>query len=84
MRGERAEPVMPKEEDILASRIPWSIVSKAADKSSRTRADSLRLSIASSRSYCMRRRAREGEGDSEVWSHLVTKGASKMVQKFET
>ena len=57
MRGERAEPVMPKEEDSLASRIPWSIVSKAADKSSRTRADSLRLSIAISRSFCIRRRA---------------------------
>ena len=48
---------MPKEEDSLARRIPWSIVSKAADKSSRTRADSLRLSIASSRSFCIRRRA---------------------------
>ena len=29
---------MPKEEDSLSRRIPWSIVSKAADKSSKTRA----------------------------------------------
>ena len=48
---------MPKVEVSLERRILWSIVSKAADKSRRTRAESLRLLIASKRSFWILRRA---------------------------
>ena len=47
----RADPVTPKIEESLEKRILWSIVSKAADRSKRARAESLLLSIASKRSF---------------------------------
>ena len=42
----RARPVKPNVEESLVRRSWWSMVSKAAERSRRTRAESLRLSIA--------------------------------------
>ena len=53
----RAEPVKPNLEENLARRMLYSIVSKVAERSKRTRAESLRWSMASRRSFCIRRRA---------------------------
>jgi len=47
----KAGPVKPKVEESLVSRSWWSMVSKAAERSRRTRADILRLSIARRRSF---------------------------------
>ncbi len=53
----RAEPEMPNVEVSLASRMLWSIVSKAAERSRRTSAESFCSFIAKSRSFWMRSRA---------------------------
>ena len=53
----RAGPVMPKVVDSLEMRIEWSIVSKAADRSRRTRAVTFWRSQARRMLFVMRRSA---------------------------
>ena len=57
MSNERAEPVKPKVERSLSRSMVWSMVSKAADRSRRTRAETFCWLDARSRSLCMRSKA---------------------------
>lgn len=57
VRSERAVPEKPKTELSLVSNISWSMVSKAAERSSKTSAETFCWSEASKRSLWMQRRA---------------------------